>query len=132
MVRKLCHAECAEQTFSKCVHVGVAGKHPRDSRMRPQGGLAWCGFENGVVASVGQRYGCRTQPDEDILNGVRIQGVEVHYELTPVHRRSAPSGQPETFLEVVDVRSTSLEGGVLEYLPVQRHVGLDALNDDFR
>ena len=41
------------------------------------------------------------------------------------------SGQAETLLKIVDVRSAGLEGGVLEDFLVQRHVGLDAFDDNF-
>ena len=38
--------------------------------------------------------------------------------------------ESQPLFEIVDVRSTCLESGVLENFLVQRHVGLDAFNDD--
>src|ERR1700684_1973485 len=40
--------------------------------------------------------------------------------------------QPQSSFEIVNVRSTLLEGGMIEYLLMQRDVGLDAFDHHLR
>ena len=39
--------------------------------------------------------------------------------------------ESETFFEVVNIRTASLEGGVLKNFLMQRNIGFDSLNYDF-
>ena len=92
--------------------------------------MSGTGLEYRHVTRVAVRYRLRAVPDQDFLDAGRVQRFQVHYELLPIHPAGPFLLESQPLLEIVNICAARLERGVLEDLLMQRHVGLDARDDD--
>src|SRR5512146_1662327 len=126
-------AEGAAQALHDAVAIRIRREQRPDARRGPQPELPRRGLEDrrGVtLVRIDEGDGDRAAGKTGGLGIVRRKASEIPADLAKSARNRLP--QPEAPFQIVDVSAALLERAVVADFLVQRHVGLDALDDHLR